>query len=164
MKYIITVNEDNIEGIYIFPDIVVHQEFYDSILCASKGFEECVSAGFVTISNNMLHCYGLSESLGVESRPQDKNIDFSKLYGVVVKTQWALDLGDDNQYTKLFLSTVADIQQLTKTVTAIKIGGSYNWVRVKGLPHEIITSGEINKINNIVTYDNDELKEKFIML
>lgn len=66
-KYIIVVDaEHGMEIPYIFPDVIYHIEFARSI------GEVAVSAGFCYINDKgSFVAYGKSESLGLESRPEE---------------------------------------------------------------------------------------------
>lgn len=77
MKYITIKTEEGKELLMIFPEVMVHKEFFTAIQ-AMKVFRnagqswsrpyrsaECISAGFTSIDG---YCGGESESLGVKSR------------------------------------------------------------------------------------------------
>ena len=78
MKYIVTVDPDGNEELFIFNDAILHScfaEALEGIRDADYGnwqrvFRKPVSAGF--IQNGF--CHGRSESLGLDSRPQDTDI------------------------------------------------------------------------------------------
>lgn len=68
------------EKIFLFDKSIIHADFVETMYMHKIGFPkrnilialdgECVSAGFVQNSSNGLRCYGTSESLGIESRPE----------------------------------------------------------------------------------------------
>lgn len=85
-KYIVTLNEEAQEEIFVFPTHINHDDFYNMVNGMKHTtdvekweytFREIVSAGFV--DEHLLTCYGRSESLGIDSRPQE---DTALLKGV----------------------------------------------------------------------------------
>lgn len=79
MKYVVTAHPDtNVEEIFIFPKSVHHDCFAEMIPYMKNQMygnwdrvhREPISAGF-TDGNT---CYGVSESLGLESRPEDTKL------------------------------------------------------------------------------------------
>lgn len=69
-KYIICLNDHGL-CMFIFPHVIIHSDFYDTIkFHPETGYNEIVSAGFTDLKT----CYGKSESLNVESRKEDKVI------------------------------------------------------------------------------------------
>lgn len=67
MKY---VKVEEYDSIVVFPTIIEHKSFR---------FLKPKSAGFCSISNNEIRCYGESVSLGIESHPDD-SIEATKQY------------------------------------------------------------------------------------
>ena len=78
MKYIVTKTDGGTEEIFLFPDSVYHKDMADAVSYLKQHdhhdpdrwrriHREPVSAGFVEGGE----CVGLSESLGLRSRPQD---------------------------------------------------------------------------------------------
>lgn len=76
MKYIVVKSEDAHGRIHelpvMFPYVLVHKEMKEcvwrSLMEAEHRFIEVVGAGFCTVENNFVNCYGESESLGIRSR------------------------------------------------------------------------------------------------
>jgi len=74
-KYICTVSEDKREEVFVFPRSVDHDAMAEALQGIkdqthgnwNRVFRTPVSAGFVDGAGN---CYGLSESLGLNSRPE----------------------------------------------------------------------------------------------
>lgn len=75
MKYIVTKNENGKEELFTFPNHV-HHDCMAEVLCYIKNqmygnwereYREPISAGFIDSKGN---CYGISESLGLASRPE----------------------------------------------------------------------------------------------
>lgn len=79
LKYILTVDENNNEDVFVFPNIVHHDamaEMLEGIGDRNNEeldgiFRKPVSAGFV---DRGWHCHGISESLGLKSRAKDTGI------------------------------------------------------------------------------------------
>ena len=66
------------ETIFIFPESVTHKSF--SLDMAAT--RPIVSAGFVHKSPmGKLHCYGRSESLGIDSRPGEDSLLANLMFG-----------------------------------------------------------------------------------
>jgi len=57
--------------IIVFPEVIQHSEF--------KHFD-CVSAGFCSLQDNKVTCYGESTSLKLKSDPQDSTIATYQFY------------------------------------------------------------------------------------
>lgn len=79
-KYIILKGRHQDTGVdhelpVIFPNIMVHKEVAES-LCRHEdfGFLQAVSAGFVSFTPRGPECHGRSESLNLNSRPQDSKV------------------------------------------------------------------------------------------
>lgn len=78
MKYIVTRNEEGKEEIFVFPKSVNHDCMAEVLGFIKnktygnweRGFRKPVSAGFTDGKT----CYGMSESLGIKSRPQDTEL------------------------------------------------------------------------------------------
>lgn len=76
MKYIVVKSEDYRGNIHelpvMFPYALVHKEMKEcvwrSLMDAEHRFIEVVGAGFCTVENSRVKCYGESESLGIRSR------------------------------------------------------------------------------------------------
>ena len=76
MKYIVIRSEDvrgNLHELPVmFPYVLIHREMKEcvwrALMESDHRFIECIGAGFCTIQNNRIKCYGESESLGVKSR------------------------------------------------------------------------------------------------
>ncbi|MBT4130952.1 MAG: hypothetical protein HOD58_06255 [Gammaproteobacteria bacterium] len=76
MKYICTINSEGKEEIFTFPATINHDAMAESISGIKnhthgdweRVLRDPVSAGFVDADSK---CYGESESLGIESRPED---------------------------------------------------------------------------------------------
>lgn len=69
MKYIIIEISGNHQVSFLFPEMIMHDQFY--ILIRSKISEwqpVIISAGFVKISYDEIICYGHSTSLDIVSR------------------------------------------------------------------------------------------------
>lgn len=73
MKYIIAKNDFGSPVCVIFPNTVIHATF-------SRTFRNIISAGFCSIDMDIREqkivgdTWGYSESLGLDSRPEDKDI------------------------------------------------------------------------------------------
>lgn len=75
MKYIVTLDENDIEEIFIFPESVNHDVFANSVgrmKNQSHGSwvritRDPISAGFTDGTT----CWGRSETLGIDSRPEE---------------------------------------------------------------------------------------------
>jgi len=79
MKYVVTVHPDtNEKEIFIFPKSVHHDCFAEMVPYIKDQMygnweqvhREVISAGFT----DGVTCYGISESLGIASRPQDTEL------------------------------------------------------------------------------------------
>lgn len=70
-KYVVIRHPEPIgETLYIFPETITHASF-----ARQKAPERCIiSAGFVGLRDDEICCYGNSESLGLESRPEDTDL------------------------------------------------------------------------------------------
>lgn len=76
MKYIVVKSEDRNGRIHelpvMFPYVLVHREMKEcvwrALMESEHRFIEVVGAGFCTVENNAVKCYGESESLGISSR------------------------------------------------------------------------------------------------
>lgn len=76
MKYIVVKSEDRYGNIHelpvMFPYVLVHREMKEcawrALIESEHRFIEVVGAGFCTVENNAVKCYGESESLGISSR------------------------------------------------------------------------------------------------
>ena len=75
MKYVVVNSDEAKEQLFVFPKSIDHDRFAE-VLCHIKHgsdrnwrriYREPVSAGFT----DGRHCYGRSESLGLDSRKQD---------------------------------------------------------------------------------------------
>lgn len=66
MKYIVVQDVEGEE----FPIIFAREIFHSQIMCDGH---KIVSAGFCTLGNPV-KAYGYSESLGIESRPEDAKL------------------------------------------------------------------------------------------
>jgi len=85
MKYICAINDDGEQEIFIFPDTVNHDCFYEGVTALrnqtwgewKRIFREVISAGFV---DKDLKCYGESETLNVESRGEEDTKLLKKLF------------------------------------------------------------------------------------
>jgi hypothetical protein len=75
MKYIVTCDKDGNEDLFLFPRSIHHDAMAEMLMHIKnqtfgnweRVFREPISAGFVDGSR----CHGKSESLGLESRPED---------------------------------------------------------------------------------------------
>lgn len=67
MKYVCTINEDNLKEIFFFDKHINHDWFYEVVGHMEDQFRKKVSAGFT----NGLSCYGRSETLNLDSNPSD---------------------------------------------------------------------------------------------
>lgn len=84
MKYITTKDEEGKEEIFVFPRSIHHDamaEMLDRIKNQTHGnwhrvYREPISAGFVDSSYN---CCGGSETLGLNSRPEDTDLLWMQL-------------------------------------------------------------------------------------
>jgi hypothetical protein len=77
MKYIIVKNQFENENAIVFCDNIIHKHV-SRIHCVSD--ERVVSAGFFVLDqNNVATAYGRSDSLDMESRPEDSEI-ISKMF------------------------------------------------------------------------------------
>lgn len=65
------------EELFLIPNIVTHAEFARQRSHLTQW--EAVSAGFVSVYNGLIECYGKSVSLGLESREVDTFILNSQL-------------------------------------------------------------------------------------
>lgn len=70
MKYVCTVNEDNLKEIFFFDKHINHDWFYEVVGHMEDQFRKKVSAGFT----NGLSCYGRSETLNLDSNSEDFNL------------------------------------------------------------------------------------------
>lgn len=76
MKYIVIKSEDRNGRVHelpvMFPYVLVHKEMKEcvwrALMESDHRFIEVVGAGFCTVENNVVKCYGESESLGISSR------------------------------------------------------------------------------------------------
>jgi hypothetical protein len=76
MKYIVIRSEDQRGHLHelpiMFPYVLIHKEMKEctwrALMESDHRFIECIGAGFCTIQNNRIKCYGESESLGIKSR------------------------------------------------------------------------------------------------
>ena len=70
MKYIV-VNGNGPDEIYLFPNFIEHSKVAQMVIGISK--RAVIGAGFVSIDelNPKPECFGESDSLGVQSRPED---------------------------------------------------------------------------------------------
>lgn len=79
MKYIKTIDENGKYEIFLFSNDIHHDAYAETVSRIKdktfgswkRIYREPVSAGFVSID---LTCYGNSESLGLESSPEDTEI------------------------------------------------------------------------------------------
>jgi len=86
MKYIRTVSEQDVEEIFLFPDTVNHDAMAEVLMYIKnqthgnweRVMRTPISAGFVSADGN---CYGESETLGLESMPEDDTELLRKTYG-----------------------------------------------------------------------------------
>lgn len=74
MKYVVVQCEEAGEQLFVFPHSVDHDEFTSVLSCIKTGgvrwvrpIRMPVSAGFT----DGQQCYGCSETLGLEARPED---------------------------------------------------------------------------------------------
>lgn len=75
LKYIVTKTADNKEEIFLFSKSVNHDcfrqvETYFEHSNDVSEYRRCIGAGFT----NLKTCYGRSESLNINSRPEDTNL------------------------------------------------------------------------------------------
>lgn len=76
MKYITTRTEEGLEEIFIFPKNVNHSYMAEALEGIKKDegrswsrvFRKPIAAGFI---DSNLRCHGRSQSLGLDSRPED---------------------------------------------------------------------------------------------
>lgn len=81
MKYIvmkIEMRHGAFEYAFIFPDDVVHAEMAQSVVAPlarmTGAMAKPVSAGFISMTTEGWRCFGKSESLHLESRPEDNDL------------------------------------------------------------------------------------------
>jgi len=75
-KYIVFTSWDNFEEIVIFSARVIHRD-------TARGMRGTVlSAGFMQISNGKAHCFGESESIGIESRGSEDSKLANEMLGL----------------------------------------------------------------------------------
>lgn len=67
MKYIVTENENGIKEIFIFDKNINHDYMYEAIQGLNEELHKAISAGFT----DGLSCYGRSETLNLDSNPDD---------------------------------------------------------------------------------------------
>jgi hypothetical protein len=77
MKYIISKDPLN-PGPFIFPKLMGHDEMLTLLRLSRRDIS---SAGFVTMKSGKVSCYGVSESLGVKSKPEEDNALIAELLG-----------------------------------------------------------------------------------
>lgn len=71
--------EKEMEIPLMFPCILIHKEFAETArFNAHLRRGKVVSAGFVSISEGRLHCFGESESLNIKSRPKEDSELFNQ--------------------------------------------------------------------------------------
>lgn len=75
---------------FIFPDMLNHDQFAESVIqelrMNHEKDSEVVSAGFCNFFNGDPHCEGRSETLNIDSRPEDNRLIsmFNYEHGVVM--------------------------------------------------------------------------------
>jgi hypothetical protein len=82
MKYITTQDESGKHELFIFPQIINHDamaEMLPDIDHENNEYRRSISAGFV---DHNWKCYGRSESLDLDSRPEDTELLFKQLLTV----------------------------------------------------------------------------------
>lgn len=63
----------------MFPHILIHKDFAETARFNERLRRgKVVSAGFVSISEGKLHCFGESESLNIKSRPKEDSDLFNR--------------------------------------------------------------------------------------
>lgn len=67
MKYVCTIDEENKKEIFFFEKHINHDWFYEVVRHMDDQFRKRSSAGFT----NGISCYGRSETLNLDSNPQD---------------------------------------------------------------------------------------------
>lgn len=67
MKYVCTINENGLKEIFFFDKHINHDYFYEVVGHMDDQFRKKVSAGFT----DGLTCYGRSETLNLDSNPDD---------------------------------------------------------------------------------------------
>lgn len=86
MKFVCTKDENDKEEIFVFPKHIDHDRFAE-VLCHirtddargqwQRMFRKPISAGFVSRTNK---CFGRSETLDLDSRPEDTKILSEQYY------------------------------------------------------------------------------------
>lgn len=69
-KYVIVESDTGIECPILFPNYLIHAD----VAFRFNRAQRVVSAGFFSLGDGKAHCWGKSESLKVESRPEDAAI------------------------------------------------------------------------------------------
>lgn len=78
MKYVVVFSEEQGEQLFVFPKNINHDSFAEVLSYIKVGdfrnwerfFREPIAAGFT----DGVNCYGRSESLDLDSRPQDTEL------------------------------------------------------------------------------------------
>lgn len=75
MKYVTTINEEGIKEIFFFEKHINHDWFYEVVGHMDDQFRKRSNAGFT----NGISCYGRSETLNLDSNPDDFELTKSNL-------------------------------------------------------------------------------------
>lgn len=77
MKYILVEHEDEFNGRHLspvmFPQSMIHKDVFNGLRFTMR-IRKVVSAGFVNVVEDMVETVGRSESLDVDSRPEDAQL------------------------------------------------------------------------------------------
>lgn len=80
-KYVVIEHPSIGETMYIFPEYIVHREAARNNTMMG---DKIIAAGFIAVEQEgLLMCYGRSESLNINSRPEEDSVLINKMFGRV---------------------------------------------------------------------------------